>query len=108
MILEILFLYNLVKDISLKSGKVSTASLGNFDKQVEGEKKERIGGKRKYGALMNKNETSESLQILDVMSSKNPKLNVQAASDKVIDMDPKAKSTKKGGKGRKGGKGGKK
>ena len=82
--------------------------MGNFDKQVEGEKKERIGGKRKYGALMNKNETSESLQILDVMSSKNPKLNVQAASDKVIDMDPKAKSTKKGGKGRKGGKRGKK
>jgi len=41
---------------SFRRAKKSTASLGNFDKQVEGEKKEKIGGKRKYDALFNKNE----------------------------------------------------
>ena len=81
--------------------------MGNFDKQVEGEKKERIGGKRKYEPMFNKNETSNSLQLLDVMSAKNPKLNVQAASDKIVDMDPKARKGKKGGKSAKQGKQGK-
>ena len=42
---------------SFRRAKKSTASLGNFDAQVEGEKKEKIGGKRKYNALLNKNET---------------------------------------------------
>jgi regulator of ribosome biosynthesis len=32
---------------SFRRAKKSTASLGSFDKQVEGEKKEKIGGKRK-------------------------------------------------------------
>ena len=41
---------------SFRRAKKSTASLGNFDKQVEGEKKEKIGGKRKYDSLFNKNE----------------------------------------------------
>ena len=36
---------------SFRQAKVSTASLGNFDQQVKGEKKEKIGGKRKYNAL---------------------------------------------------------
>jgi len=92
---------------SFRRAKVSTASMGNFDKQVEGEKKERIGGKRKYEPMFNKNETSNSLQLLDVMSAKNPKLNVQAASDKIVDMDPKARKGKKGGKSAKQGKQGK-
>ena len=89
---------------------MSTASLGNFDQQVDGEKKERIGGKRKYEPLFNKSETADSLQLLDVMSAKNPKLNVQAASDKIVEMDPKARKGKKAGRGGKGGgkRGGKK
>ena len=36
---------------SFRRAKVSTASMGNFDTAVQGEKKEKIGGKRKYNAL---------------------------------------------------------
>jgi len=42
---------------SFRRAQKSTASLGNFDKKVEGEKKEKIGGKRKYNQLFNKTET---------------------------------------------------
>ena len=39
---------------SFRKAKYSTSSLGNFDKAVEGEKKEKIGGKKKYNALFSK------------------------------------------------------
>jgi hypothetical protein len=39
---------------SFRKAKYSTASLGNFDEAVAGEKKEKIGGKKKYNALFSK------------------------------------------------------
>ena len=39
---------------SFRKAKFSTASLGNFDEAVAGEKKEKIGGKKKYNALFSK------------------------------------------------------
>jgi len=90
---------------SFRQAKVSTASLGNFDKQVKGEKKEKIGGKRKYNALFSDQSKNEQQLILDRMNSKNPKLSTDKAADKIISMMP---GDKKGGKGKGGKKGGKK
>ena len=58
---------------SFRRAKVSTASMGQFDAQVEGEKKERIGGKRKYAPLLSSNEQGDQMQLLEVMGAKNPK-----------------------------------
>jgi len=58
--------------------------LGNFDKQVEGEKKEKIGGKRKFNALFAPDSKAEQNQILDMMSSKNPKLDKNRAAEKIM------------------------
>ena len=48
---------------SFRKAKYSTASLGNFDNAVEGEKKEKIGGKKKYNALFSK-DADVSSQII--------------------------------------------
>jgi len=74
---------------SFRKAKFSTASLGNFDEAVAGEKKEKIGGKKKYNALFSKDADNESKQILDLMSAKNPKFNKNAAADKVLNFEKK-------------------
>merc|ERR1711893_452774 len=79
---------------SFRKAKYSTASLGNFDKAVEGEKKEKIGGKKKYNALFSKDAEAEQKQILDLMSAKNPKFNKNSAADKVLNLEKR----KAGGK----------
>jgi len=90
---------------SFRRAKFSTASLGNFDERVQGEKKERIGGKRKYNALFSDDTKAEQNQILTLMSSKNPKLDTNRAADRVMNSSEGDQGKGKKGKGK--GKGGK-
>jgi len=87
---------------SFRRAKVSTASMGNFDAAVQGEKKEKIGGKRKYNALFSDDSKAEQKQILAVMTSKNPKLDTNKAADRVMEFGGGGKGGKKGKKSGKG------
>jgi hypothetical protein len=55
---------------SFRRAKTSTASMGNFDKQVKGEKKEKIGGKRKYSALFGNDHKVSHKNLSDFNSLK--------------------------------------
>jgi len=99
--------------------KSSTASLGKFQEKLSGKlekaneasKKEK-GPKRKFDPLVSESGTEKerNLKVLDMITSKKPKLDLNKAVGKQINKEDKEKSEEKSnarGKGRGSGRGGK-
>jgi len=80
--------------------KVSTASLGQFEDKMKGEKAER-GKKRKFDPLIQKNgsEKSNQLKLLEEIKSKKSRVNVTKAVNREMGRQ---EATGKGRRGKKG------
>lgn len=90
--------------------KTSTASLGKFQDKLPSALEKKVktpqGKKRKFDPLVNNDEKTKSLKILEQLNSKNPKIDITKAVGRKINSDENEHSEDK--KSKKGGKGGKK